>query len=410
MDSERRFFNVNPKTIGKVIQRVEGKDNKLFYEKFGGNSDRIGNIVGKIIETRVENGEHLDQKDIAEIQTQVESSYNRIVEAAERAGMRFGINSQNVITKSLTYLENYRGDISDIKGAVDSQCLKAINDEIIETKGPEQTEKSTSPLAGIVSVAVGAIANQIEHVIVENLLTKETRENINNEYQAAAKGDINAVSTIFEIEKLTSLASKNPVTLDEKTTRGVLARMMRMAGTENKTAESVLLQMAERYGMNDLILTGSDGSKSFNAMQLQRNYQSAVSKVNPKAATKTLQDFRMLSLKSAQKQLESGEYSKPGLTIEQRNRDDIENDKLTQFEKRVSLAYRNNDLDQVSALVATNPEYGQAMARDLTKWSQNPRLSPDKATSLSAQISCINGIINKKSKVQDSQVESMEIV
>lgn len=350
-------------------------EEKDYFINCGGYASKLSKIAQEILEERRKNGEIITKKDVDFTANSLYEAYNTIVA---------NFNDDKFVSKAvddLAIMVDRLGDISNIVELADEVSKKIAYEEFYK-----ENDEENIGLTGISAVAMvgnGLAKGFAMENIVNKLYGTGLQKQINTMYAQAMSGDINSIAKINEIDKITSLADANE-TLDEKSTRGMLARMMRMAALNDETNNQVLTQLAEHYNM-DIFQTDKSGNKILDINKLQDKYHDSVSKVNPKAAQMTIDDFKKIAMKSAQREKEKGTFSKLDQTIQSSVEQKAKNRELIQFEKIVNSAYRNKEYSTVKKFLNDNPDLGRKMVEDVFEWQKNVNPLGPKSSQLQMQ-------------------------
>lgn len=363
----------------------------------GKYSDDLSEIAKLIIKEKSKE-EPITQKLITDTEHEVFETYQQILKNSKNSNEIGSVISESI--KRLSETVKQGNNFDNLKNVADT----ISKDVVIETKNNfEKDNKNTAENIVATAVIVGSITN--EKNIVDKIYNLQLQNDINSLYGEAQNGNEESIAKVNEIEKITSLANMNQ-TLDEKTRRGLLARMMRLAAINDKTCKKVLTQIANQYGI-DIFSVNEKGEKILDLAKLEETYSTCIAEVNPNAAKMKIEDFAKLVEKSAKDEKDKGTYSKQGRNIQEVTLEDARRKKLIKFEQQVNKAFEDNDLQTVQKLVESKPDLAILMSQDLLKWSQNEKISKEVVASLNNRKTTIESMIRKKEQSQDDMFKDV---
>ena len=362
----------------------------------GSYGPQLSEIAKNVVTQRRENGEIITEKDIRDIESNVFEAYQRILSNAK---------DKKTISEAVNDLANLierKGDISNIVEQADQIAKRVVLDDIIE-KESAQTKSGTVVQATAVVVTAAELSKNDNESILDKLFNKELQEKINSDYKDASEGNIEAVANVNEIELMTDFLNSHKE-LDDKSKRALLARMMRLAALKTEQGTKVLGEVAKTCGF-DIFSENENGESSVDLQKLQQLYSEEVGKVNPKAAQRTIEDFAEMIKKSASREIERGTYSKPGRTLQIGLLEREERRKLTELERKINIAYRDENLIEVQELIRENPDQAKLIIQNLFQLQQLPNLSASKANDLKDKGIILGEMLSEVKKEEQERTE-----
>ena len=136
--------------------------------------------------------------------------------------------------------------------------------------------------------------------------------NLDIEIEKAKNGDDVALGGIDAFKGAAESLGKYEK-LDEKQTREVLARMMRLAAYDSPANKKLLEQMANQYGF-DILEKREDGIVSINEEKLTELYQSKIP-ANSKTTIRTIEDFKKVNERKAERVKEKDDIPENGTQL-----------------------------------------------------------------------------------------------
>lgn len=365
----------------------------------GSYSDKLSKIANKILEDKKFSGEKITKKDIETVQDTIYQAYQRILSNVKGCNVS---NPALIISKSVNSLScivDKKSDVSSIIAIAD----EVSQNEIIEEYENIQINSSGSSFSSNIGniIMAESIIDGSKELVSKQLYNIELQNDINSLYTGAQIGDQLSTAKINEIEKITNFVGSNKQ-LDEKSIRGMYARMMRMAALKDQIANQVIINVADNYGI-DIFETDESGKKTLDLLKLQSKYQESVRGVNPKAAEKTIEDFKELAIGAASREIEKGTYlgtmTRDIISFEEGAKSKRE---LVSFERRINQEYKAGNIGVMEELLKASPEYAIQMTQDLFKWQQNPKLQNARREQLQKQGMILGNIVAaiKKGKTE----------
>ncbi len=367
----------------------------------GKYSDDLSKIAKTIIEQDFKNNKNLSiTKKVTETQYEVFEAYQQILKNATNSNAIGSVISESIkrLSETVKLGENF-DNLKNVAGIISKNVVMEANYNF------EKDDQNTAEDVVATAVIAGNLKN--EKNSVNKIYNLQLQNDINSLYDKAQNGDEETIAKVNEIEKITVLANNTP-TLDEKMRRGVLARMIRLASIDDETCKEVVIQIANNYGI-DIFSVNEKGEKILDLEKLEETFQICVAEVNLSVAKMTIEEFGKLVEKSAKDEKDKGTYSKPGRNIQGAVLEGERSRELIEFEQQVNKAFRNNDIQAVEKLVEDKSDLAALMIQDLSKWSQNEKISKEVANSLKNRSTTIESMIRKKQQSQDNMVKDMEL-
>ena len=334
----------------------------------GGYSKKISKIANKILEERRLSGENITKKEIEELQSYINQAYQIILNNVNT----FGVSNAGVVISnsinSLSDIIDQKGDISGIIATADQISKQEIVKDFEEKLNKKDSNISvgTIRMGGLISGL-----SQESMLITQKLFSIELQNQIAMLYASAKMGNLNDTANISEIEGVSKIVLQHPE-LDEKSRRALYASMMRLGSLKSEVTNQTLENIADNYKI-DIYKMDENGKRSIDLLKLQDMYQESVREVNPKAAEKTLEDFRKMSIKRAKIKVEQKVYNEDSakdiVSFEKAYEARIEYNK---YLRGINKKYREGDIEGLEELMKSSPEYAIQAVKDILSWQQNP--------------------------------------
>lgn len=370
----------------------------------GSYSEKLSKIANKILHERRFSGEQITKKDIDEVQTNIYQAYQTILSNVSTYG---ATNAEIVISNSVNSLNDIvsaQGNLSAIVAVADEISKKEILEDIEKSPKREDSEGVTAVVGGI-ALATG-MTDATTTLITNKLYNMELQKSINAFYEGAKKGDINDTAMINDIERITAFMSSNPE-LNEKNSRALYAWMMRLQAYKSDIANQVLEQAANYYGI-DIYSINEDGKKTIDSSKIEEMYRESVKDVNPKAASKTIEDFEEVSYRAAERKVKQkaymGDEPKDIVSYEE---EFIAQREYIKFVREINQEYRNGNLGRLEELIKSSPEYATRATNDIFSWQQNS-LKPARKEQLMQQGLVMGNMLTSiKKEKSDLDIENL---
>ena len=270
----------------------------------GRYSDKLTKISELIIEQKIKDGKIPSKNDIWEIDSQIFEAYQIILGTAK---------DPNVIAKSIELLKDSvqdSGSISDLNNLAISSVQKSLKEQsnnIVENEDSSKVLETAAAMVIITDIMKDGSLNNLD-----NFLNTEIVNNLDIEIEKARNGDDEALGGIIAFKGAAETLGKYEQ-LDEKQTREVLARMMRLAAYDSPANRKLLEEMSNKYGF-DILKKGENGELSISEDKLTEIYQSKLPS-NSKTSVRTVNDFKEINKRKAKEARESGNIPKNGTEL-----------------------------------------------------------------------------------------------
>lgn len=308
----------------------------------GRYSEKLIEISKSIVEKRTINGEKTSKNDIWTIDSQIFEAYQTILATAK---------DSNVIAKSIEYLKESvekSGSISDINSLAISSVQKSIVEEQRYTEIKEETSKVVENVATAVIITDVMKDGSLNNL--DSFLNTEIVNNLDEEIEKAKNGDDEALGGIDAFKGAAEALGRYDK-LDEKQTREVLARMMRMAAYDSPTNRKLLEQMANQYGF-DILEKSENGEILISEEKLTDLYQSKLPS-NSKTSVRTVNDFKEINMGKAKKARENGDIPENGTKIAGKVKNDSKEKKVR---NALKLALEQGNEEAITELCEKYPK------------------------------------------------------
>ena len=298
-------------------------------------SDMLNEILDEKINDMKLNGEKITLYKINTLDMGLFEAYQKILSIAEDG---------DTITKALQYFSE-----QSRLGNVDIPYMtKIAESSAIQAK--EDIEMQTKISNGITIVSAGAIAlsayNIMEANLIENICTSKMEDMHKETFNKAKMGDEKAVNVLDLINRSAAYLSMSDKLNSKGKDAGALALISHLVRTQDKQAIEMAKDIAEHFGLNDII-----DENGISIERVEAEFGKRFPKINLEEVS---QRMSKNAIANSSKVLEKSQESFRG-TVEGK----IETKKINEFRRQLGNYLKTGKSEEAEELVRANSELAE---------------------------------------------------